>query len=43
MSSKAEDETAADKDVCIGGHPDARYNLACIEFENGNMENAARH
>ena len=38
-----------EKKVChfekaaIGGHPDARYNLACIEEENGNFERAVQH
>jgi tetratricopeptide (TPR) repeat protein len=29
--------------AAIGGHPLARYNLACVEHENGNMERAVKH
>jgi TPR repeat protein len=29
--------------AAIGGHPKARYNLACIECKKGNMERAAKH
>ncbi len=29
--------------AAIGGHPDARYNLACYEGRNGNMKRAVRH
>jgi len=29
--------------AAIGGHPIARYNLACIEEDNGNMERAVKH
>ena len=29
--------------AAIGGHPDARHNLACIEEENGNIERAVKH
>jgi tetratricopeptide (TPR) repeat protein len=29
--------------AAIGGHPYARYNLACIEHENGNTERAVKH
>jgi TPR repeat protein len=29
--------------AAIGGHPYARYNLACIEHENGNVERAVKH
>jgi hypothetical protein len=27
----------------IGGHPEARYTLACIEHNNGNMGRAVKH
>ena len=29
--------------AAIGGHPEARHNLACIEEENGNIERAVKH
>ncbi len=29
--------------AAIGGHPQARYNLACYEGGNGNIEKAAKH
>jgi hypothetical protein len=29
--------------AAIGGHPDARNNLACIERKNGNMERSVKH
>jgi hypothetical protein len=29
--------------AAIGGHPWARYNLGCIEEENGNMKKAVKH
>ena len=29
--------------AAIGGHPDARYNLAGIEIKNGNTERAVKH
>jgi TPR repeat protein len=29
--------------AAIGGHPDARHNLACTEERNGNMERAVKH
>jgi len=29
--------------AAIGGHPEARYNLACVEEANGNMEKAVKH
>ena len=29
--------------AAIGGHPYARYKLACIEEENGNIERAVKH
>ena len=29
--------------AAIGGHPDARYNLGCVEHYNGNMERAVKH
>ena len=41
-----EDEKKAvyhDEKAAIGGHPQARYNLACIEEENGNIERAVKH
>jgi hypothetical protein len=27
----------------MGGHPEARYNLACVEEANGNIERAVKH
>ena len=32
-----------DEKAAIGGHPQARYNLAYIEEANGNMERAVKH
>jgi TPR repeat protein len=29
--------------AAIGGHPDARYNLATIEEKNGNIERSIKH
>ena len=29
--------------AAIGGHPDARHNLACYEGRNGNIERAVKH
>ena len=29
--------------AAIGGHPEARYNIGCVEEENGNMERAVKH
>ena len=29
--------------AAIGGHPDARYNLGCVEHDNGRYDKAARH
>jgi TPR repeat protein len=29
--------------AAIGGHPNARFNLAIIEGKNGNVERAAKH
>jgi tetratricopeptide (TPR) repeat protein len=29
--------------AAIGGHPIARHNLACIEWDNGNVERAVEH
>ena len=29
--------------AAIGGHPNARYNLGCVESRNGNMERAVKH
>ena len=29
--------------AAIGGHPDARYNLGCIEEENGRFDRAVKH
>jgi hypothetical protein len=29
--------------AAIGGHPDARHNLGCVEEDNGNMERAVKH
>jgi TPR repeat protein len=29
--------------AAIGGHPDARHNLGCIEASNGNMERSVKH
>ena len=29
--------------AAIGGHHLARYNLACIEYENGNLERSVKH
>jgi tetratricopeptide (TPR) repeat protein len=29
--------------AAIGGHPDARHDLACIEEKNGNIERAVKH
>ena len=31
------------EEAAIGGHPDARYNLGCVEWENGRMGRAAKH
>jgi hypothetical protein len=31
------------KKAAIGGHPEARNNIACIEGKNGNMERSAKH
>ncbi len=31
------------EEAAIGGHPDARYNLASIEWKNGNTERAVKH
>ena len=31
------------KEAAIGGHPHARYNLGCVESENGRMDRAAKH
>ena len=29
--------------AAIGGHPDARHNLGCLERDNGRMDRAAKH
>ena len=29
--------------AAIGGHPEARHNLACVEMNNGRMDRAAKH
>ncbi len=29
--------------AAIGGHPEARHNLACIDERHGNFERAAEH
>jgi TPR repeat protein len=29
--------------AAIGGHPDARYNLGCVENENGRIQRAMKH
>ena len=29
--------------AAIAGHPDARYNLGCVEWENGQYDRAAKH
>ena len=31
------------EEAAIGGHPDARYNLGCVEWENGRYERAMKH
>ena len=31
------------KEAAIGGHPDARYNLGCVEWNNGDKERAVKH
>ncbi len=31
------------EEAAIGGHPDARHNLGCIEGENGRVDRAMRH
>ncbi len=31
------------EEAAVGGHPIARYNLACYEWSNGNIERAAKH
>ncbi len=31
------------EEAAIGGHPAARYNLGCIEMDNGNTERAVKH
>ncbi len=31
------------EEAAIGGHPSARYNLGCIEDENGRMNRAIKH
>ena len=38
-----EKEVYHNEKAAIGGHPNARYNLAFIEAENGNMERAVKH
>ena len=29
--------------AAIGGHPEARYNLGCVEKDNGRVDRAAKH
>ena len=29
--------------AAIGGHPEARHNLGCLEGENGRMDRAVKH
>ena len=29
--------------AAIGGHPNARHNLGCVEHNNGNIERAVKH
>ena len=31
------------EEAAIGGHPKARFNLACYEYTNGNIEKAVKH
>jgi TPR repeat protein len=31
------------EEAAIGGHPEARHNLGCIETNNGNFERAVKH
>jgi len=31
------------EEAAVGGHPEARYNLGCIENKNGNIERAVKH
>jgi TPR repeat protein len=31
------------EEAAIGGHPDARYNLACYEVRNGRTDRATKH
>lgn len=31
------------EEAALGGHPTARYNLACVEGNRGRIERAARH
>eukprot|EP00577_Skeletonema_sp_RCC1716_P017407 CAMPEP_0113398608 /NCGR_PEP_ID=MMETSP0013_2-20120614/15060_1 /TAXON_ID=2843 ORGANISM="Skeletonema costatum, Strain 1716" /NCGR_SAMPLE_ID=MMETSP0013_2 /ASSEMBLY_ACC=CAM_ASM_000158 /LENGTH=286 /DNA_ID=CAMNT_0000283381 /DNA_START=44 /DNA_END=900 /DNA_ORIENTATION=+ /assembly_acc=CAM_ASM_000158 len=31
------------EEAAIGGHPNARFNLGCIEWNNGNKERAVKH
>jgi tetratricopeptide (TPR) repeat protein len=38
-----EKEVYHSEKAAIGGHPDARHNLACIEHKNGRTERAVKH
>ena len=31
------------EEAAIGGHPDARFNLACVEYDSGRISRAAKH
>lgn len=31
------------EEAAIGGHPIARYNLGCVEIENGRFDRAMKH
>ena len=31
------------EEAAIGGHPQARYNLGCVEIENGRFDRAVKH
>ena len=31
------------EEAAIGGHPKARHNLGCVDWENGRLERAMKH